>query len=649
MLMVVLYVNFSIFTENYRLFMKKLILLIFMLAAVGVSSAQTLEEIKGSPDVYLYGMGSSVTVARADNMALTDLISQIAVVVESDITMVDSEDVDGNVKSEFMSVMNSYSTATLNNTNRIIINNEPKAEVLRYIKRSEIDRIFESRKVKVLEMVRLADKALEQNRIDNALKYYYWSYVLVKSLRYPNEPTYTSEDGVESRLIVWLPNRINSIFSELRVVPDGELDESVYRVKWKYRDRDVASLDFTYYDGADWGNIQSVRDGMGLLELRPNVDIKNLDFKCEYEFTGEALMDDEIKSIIESMEPAIFSSAYMKVANVAATVVDSKATKKAEVNSRDMISDDGDGVLSPLVKIMLDKSKQLDVYNVGAEGDVNISQVQDMTEYTGVVTNVITAIRGKSYESVRGLFTADGYDMFTKLIRYGNAVVMNADPELKCIGINGDVVCRSVPMSFSFSGNRRKFVENVSFIFDEQGKIDNITFCLDADAQRGIMEVKEWPESSKIVIITFLENYKTAFALKRWDYLNAIFDDNALIITGKVLERTNNSESITFMNNRYVKLTKQSKAQYMQGLKRVFASNQYVNLKFANSEVIRLGGGGELYGIQIKQDYYSTNYADSGYLFLMVDLNNYKRPLIHVRTWQEIPDPNFGLIDPYHF
>ena len=39
-----------------------------------------------------------------------------------------------------------------------------------------------------------------------------------------------------------------------------------------------------------------------------------------------------------------------------------------------------------------------------------------------------------------------------------------------------------------------------------------------------------------MILISFLENYKTAYALKRLDYISSIFDDDALIITGRVLK-----------------------------------------------------------------------------------------------------------------
>ena len=48
----------------------------------------------------------------------------------------------------------------------------------------------------------------------------------------------------------------------------------------------------------------------------------------------------------------------------------------------------------------------------------------------------------------------------------------------------------------------------------------------------------------------------------------------------------------------------------------------------------------ELYFIQIKQDYYSENYGDSGWLTLRVDVNDPQNPIIYVRVWEENYNPN---------
>ena len=155
-----------------------------------------------------------------------------------------------------------------------------------------------------------------------------------------------------------------------------------------------------------------------------------------------------------------------------------------------------------------------------------------------------------------------------------------------------------------------------------------------------------WPVEARQTLMEFLENYKTAYALKRIDYLRQIFDDDAVIIVGHVAQRyATGKDQValpSFSNNVYIKRTQYSKEQYLKNLEACFRSNEFVNIRFANNDV-RKAKEGEEYGIQIKQDYYSTNYGDQGYLYIQVDLNERKQPIIKVRTWQPEPDPEIGL------
>ena len=99
-----------------------------------------------------------------------------------------------------------------------------------------------------------------------------------------------------------------------------------------------------------------------------------------------------------------------------------------------------------------------------------------------------------------------------------------------------------------------------------------------------------------------------------------------------------------YMDNKVIKFTRQSKQEYIRNLEHCFKGNEYINIRFANNDIIKSGKGGETYGIQIKQDYYSSTYGDTGYLFLMIDVNDPDNPIIKVRTWQPERDPNFGII-----
>jgi hypothetical protein len=110
-----------------------------------------------------------------------------------------------------------------------------------------------------------------------------------------------------------------------------------------------------------------------------------------------------------------------------------------------------------------------------------------------------------------------------------------------------------------------------------------------------------------------------------------------------------NQSTISQEGNQIIIKNRQTKDQYLDNLKRCFQRNEFVNIRFSNNDVIKMGEGGESYAIQIQQDYYSSTYGDKGYLMLMVDINEPTKPLIKLRTWQPEKDPNFGLYGPGDF
>lgn len=190
-------------------------IVIILMLAVGLQlQAQSVSQIKAD-ESYIYGEGWGTTLKQADQNALHDLTSKICVTVNTSSFM-DMEEItkDGKIdaKRKFENLINTYSQATLTNTQRIVIQNEPDAQVLRYIKVSEVDRIFEGRKAKVMDMVESAERAEQKSKIDDALRYYYWAYELLKSLQYANEVRYECADGKQRLLTTWIPEQMNDIF-----------------------------------------------------------------------------------------------------------------------------------------------------------------------------------------------------------------------------------------------------------------------------------------------------------------------------------------------------------------------------------------------------------------------------------------------------
>lgn len=280
-----------------------------------------------------------------------------------------------------------------------------------------------------------------------------------------------------------------------------------------------------------------------------------------------------------------------------------------------------------------------------------LTKLDDESSVRSDIDRVVTAIRTKTYDTVSDLFTAEGLDMYNRLISYGKAQIVGT-PTYSIYKNRDRVVVRAIPMSFHFTtGIRKSFVEDIVFTFDSSGKIESLAFGLDDAATDDILTKQAWPENARMSIIEFLENYKTAFALERLDYIRTIFDDNAVIIVGKVatVAPSPAEENQLVLNNKVITRTRYSKEQYLKNLERCFNSNEFVNIRFANNDIIKAGVGGEIYGIQIKQDYYSTNYGDTGYLFLLVDINDPDAPMIKVRTWQPEPDPVEGLYNIANF
>lgn len=595
--------------------MKRLTLALGIIITMALTvTAQGVDGIKRNSS-YLYGEGGGVTLQAAKEAALADLIQKISVTVHSDFTSKERElNQDGNVTSdaEYQSIIRSYSTATLTNVKTIVLKPEPEASVFLYIAKSEIDRIFESRVAKAKEFVGNADEALKNGQIDDALRYYYWSYCLVKSLRYPNEAK-IFVDGQERSLLAWLPTRIDDVMGKVKVQSRRTADNT-YEITATYDGRPVRSMDYTYFDGVDNSPVYSILDGKGLVELRPGMAMDAVQLKLEYEFRGLSRNDSEVEAVVGAMKPAVYRRAYHRVAlDGAASPAESTST---DVNG---------SMQSPLA-----------LTDMGTLG-------------TAVMKPVMQALRSGSIEQCRKKFTAEGWEEFSKLMGYGKVTLMD-DIHLDYFADGDCVVCRGLPVSCRFNRGR-VFNEKLSFYIDSNSKqITHVAMGLGREAMNDVvLGHLDWSEKSRTRIVGFLEDYRTAYATKNLEYLDKVFDDNAVIVLGKRLQVAPQLNKEGYMNNHRVQFTQLTKREFLRNLRRQFQSKDYINLHFSQNRIYQLQKGVERYGIEIKQDYYSSNYGDTGYLTLIFDLTNPDQPVIHVRTWQEQPDPNFGVVSPADF
>lgn len=420
--------------------------------------AQSIDEIKQDRTKYIWGEGSGSTLKKADQNALSMLISQISTTVESKFEQFMEENQDNNefdLKRKVKSVVKTYSNATLHNTERIVTSNEPEAKVFRYIKRKDVEKVFAERKCKIKSFIRFATKAENEIRIADALRYYYSALILLKSHPDCNSVESTDKGGNKHLLISWIPAKMNEIFSRINYrvigINDGNKVKTVY-LNITYKNKPVINLDYSFWDGRDWTNLYSAKNGEGFLEYygTNSKDKNNAKIKTEYMYENMAKIDDELEKVMEKIDPIYFSRSRY--------VLNFKIREKAaEINK-------------PPVK-------------------ANIASVELGERHNRAISQVMDAIKTGQYQNIDQLFTDEGFDMFDKLIKYGNASIL-VKPDLKAYRFNDEIMCRSIKMSFDFKNNYKKFVENVVFHFNEKGEINSLSFGLSEIALKGIVEKK---------------------------------------------------------------------------------------------------------------------------------------------------------------
>lgn len=205
---------------------------------------------------------------------------------------------------------------------------------------------------------------------------------------------------------------------------------------------------------------------------------------------------------------------------------------------------------------------------------------------------------------------------------------------------NGGYQIRNIPVIMEpLSGERfeEDRYQEVVLNFDAQGTITDICFTISSSQYKQIMrtnlEVTDLRRRS--LVIDFVEQFRTAYNRKDMDFLEDIFSDDALIITGKTVRRVPVDGIGSTVD---VELIAQSKREYLNKLAKVFAANKRINVIFEDVKVARHGSKENIYGVKLVQHWNADTYSDKGYLFLLWDFKDESHPQIHVRAWQPFDD-----------
>ena len=214
-----------------------------------------------------------------------------------------------------------------------------------------------------------------------------------------------------------------------------------------------------------------------------------------------------------------------------------------------------------------------------------------------------------------------------------------------CITTGSGFQVRNIPLMMKPTGEREfgedEYQEAV-ISFDKQGNVESFYLSISMNLYMNVIKsnLELTDLRRRQLILDYVEQFRTAYNQKDINFLNQVFSDDALIITGKVIT-TKHREGFTSQKIQY---NKQSKEQYIKNLRGIFARNSYIKVTFDEIEVMRHPVNPNFYGVTLLQGWTSGKYHDDGYLFLLWDFTNENAPQIHVRTWQ--PDKIGGKALP---
>lgn len=617
--------------------MKRLTLVIFCLSTVcqalsaqAVSTARVMADIEMNEFVWAVGYGE--TVEEADNDAMNTLATRAVNLTSTDrhTLTVRNTNQDNYTDDKFQRNMLAISNMYLEDVRREILpnlNRKDKAvRVLRYVTVEDWEARHDALKAKIEEYIESGKYA---SMVEDKIRYYTWAHVLIQT--YPDTADPITVDSVPAKQ--WLYSQLREALDNIEItIIATEEDKSNRNYPYKlfldftYKGDPVSYLKFGFFDGGGYVENESVKDGRAVImvkHLEPEIGI---DIDCLSKDLARQI-EPTVALLIENKQYASsFEEGHKNVST------DTKAAKpKKNVNTTSL-------------KVTSAVNQQLARNN--SEYAPLSSQVQSTQTFEAIMNDIASSISDPSNKNIVHHFTAEGWSQYQRIVANG-APMLARTPEYKFILHDTLTICQSIPVKLSFPGNH-SFVEDVVFrVNNRTNKVESVAYKLSAKTEHSIMGMR-WDDAARLTLITFLEDYRSAYCLKNLDYINKVFADDAYIITGRILKVSTRkfSDSPEAINGTTAVYERKSKQQYISDLRKSFISKEFINLRFEECNVAKGYGEKEgIYAVQVNQLYYSNNYADNGILTLAVDMRKTTDPLVRVRVWQQARDVTYKAED----
>lgn len=262
---------------------------------------------------------------------------------------------------------------------------------------------------------------------------------------------------------------------------------------------------------------------------------------------------------------------------------------------------------------------------------------------TELITELNTAHAQKRVPNFNSM-NIDASTMNSLSMLWENSAFRCVEPEivesaLKVVG--GEYEIRNLPFLFTDLDKDDQYHEGV-ITFNKQGVLTSFHMAISQNLYVKVMQSNKTLTDfrRRQIILDYVEQFRTSYNTKDIKFINQVFSEDALIITGRVVtpkKETRYSREFgmtSFDVGPKVEFTRQNKQQYIRKLRRIFKNNRKIKVSFDDIKVVMHPTDANWYGVTLKQGWTSDNYHDDGYLFLLWDFSDENAPVIHVRTWQ---------------
>ena len=166
------------------------------------------------------------------------------------------------------------------------------------------------------------------------------------------------------------------------------------------------------------------------------------------------------------------------------------------------------------------------------------------------------------------------------------------------------------PLDNTYKGELHK---ELTISFNKQGVITGVRTAIDNNSYLALLSGGKANLDMRMrrEILKFVEDFRSYYVEKNIAALDEIFSDDALIITGRVIKTMGKSQAdgVSQQVKEKVVYSKQNKQQYINNLRTLFQSNEYINVDFSDIELMRHGSNPNFYGVKLRQKWASNDIA----------------------------------------